>query len=114
MPSIQGPSIAPALTEPLTRPTHSIDTRFGISPPAGQIAAQRLVLQAIQNRNARQCDDPCQIGEDDPFFIADLGHVYRMHRTWKEKLPQVQPFYGWSMRSHFISPNPADPASGEM
>ena len=99
MPSIQVPSIPPALTELLAPRTHSIVPQFSINPPAGQIAAKRLILQAIQNRIARLGDEPCQLGEDDPFFIADLGHVYRQHRTWKETLPQVQPFYGQCLES---------------
>jgi ornithine decarboxylase len=32
--------------------------------------------------------------EDNPFFIADLGQVFRQHRRWKLNLPNVQPFYG--------------------
>lgn len=98
MPSIHGSSISPALAElltPITTPiTHSIDPRFNISPPAGQISPKRLISQAIQSRITRLGDEPCQLREDDPFFIADLGQVYRQHRRWKETLPQVQPFYG--------------------
>lgn len=94
MPSIHGSSIPPALAELSTPITDSIDPRFNISPPAGQVSPKRLISQAIQNRIARLGEEPCQLGEDDPFFIADLGQVYRQHRRWKETLPQVQPFYG--------------------
>lgn len=29
-----------------------------------------------------------------PFFIADLGRVYRQHLRWQTCLPRVTPFYG--------------------
>jgi len=29
----------------------------------------------------------------DPFFIIDLGNVYRKHKQWQRMLPRVQPFY---------------------
>ena len=96
MPSIQG---SPALAELSIPLTISSEPRFSLSPPAGQVSAKRLISQAIQNRVARVGDEPCQLGEDDPFFVADLGQVYRQHRRWKGTLPQVQPFYGRCLKS---------------
>lgn len=39
----------------------------------------------------------CAPGEDDAFFVADLGEVYRLHAEWKRRLGRVTPFYGASM-----------------
>ncbi|KAJ5909264.1 hypothetical protein N7495_001946 [Penicillium taxi] len=30
---------------------------------------------------------------DNPFFVADLGQVARLHRTWKQLFPEVHPYY---------------------
>jgi ornithine decarboxylase len=30
---------------------------------------------------------------EDPFYVADLGEVTRMHMQWKDMLPRVEPFY---------------------
>lgn len=35
----------------------------------------------------------CAPGEDDAFFVADLGEVYRLHAEWKRRLGRVTPFY---------------------
>lgn len=36
----------------------------------------------------------CEPGDEDTFFVADLGEVYRQHMRWKLNLPRVRPFYG--------------------
>ncbi|KAI9724526.1 MAG: Ornithine decarboxylase [Candelaria pacifica] len=38
-------------------------------------------------------NDTCEAGEEDAFFVADLGEVYRQHLRWKMNLPRVRPFY---------------------
>lgn len=37
--------------------------------------------------------DACEPGDEDTFFVADLGEVYRQHMRWKLNLPRVKPFY---------------------
>lgn len=36
----------------------------------------------------------CNIGEDDAFFVADVGEVYRQHLRWKMNLKRVKPHFG--------------------
>ena len=38
--------------------------------------------------------ETCEPGDEDTFFVADLGEVYRQHMRWKLNLPRVKPFYG--------------------
>lgn len=40
--------------------------------------------------------DICEAGEDDAFFVADMGEVYRQHLRWKLRLKRVKPHYGMS------------------
>lgn len=37
--------------------------------------------------------DLCDAGEEDSFFVADLGDVARSYRLWTERLPTVQAHY---------------------
>lgn len=40
--------------------------------------------------------DICEAGEEDAFFVADMGEVYRQHLRWKLLLNRVKPHYGRS------------------
>lgn len=34
--------------------------------------------------------------QENAFFVADLGEVYRQHLRWKSLLPRIEPFFGMS------------------
>ena len=38
--------------------------------------------------------DTCDAGDEDAFFVADMGEVYRQHLRWKMNLKRVKPHYG--------------------
>ena len=38
--------------------------------------------------------DTCGAGDEDAFFVADMGEVYRQHLRWKMNLKRVKPHYG--------------------
>jgi ornithine decarboxylase len=42
------------------------------------------------------------VGEEDAFFVADLGEVYRQHLRWKKNLGRVKPHYGKSAAFHVV------------
>ncbi|KAL2119434.1 hypothetical protein VTJ04DRAFT_6395 [Mycothermus thermophilus] len=56
-------------------------------------AAKQLIGQALRERVESVDHDFCEPGEEDTFFVADLGEVYRQHLRWKLNLPRVKPFY---------------------
>ena len=60
----------------------------GVSTPKG------LIGNAINERVGIIDHQTCGVGEEDAFFVADLGEVYRQHMRWKLNLPRVKPFYG--------------------
>ena len=39
--------------------------------------------------------DTCAPGDEDAFFVVDMGEVYRQHLRWKMNLKRVKPHYGW-------------------
>ncbi|MCJ1339077.1 Ornithine decarboxylase [Bachmanniomyces sp. S44760] len=59
-----------------------------------QYNRRELTGQALQERIRKINTDICDVGEEDAFFVADMGEVYRQHRRWKTNLPRVKPHYG--------------------
>lgn len=53
-----------------------------------------LVMDALQKRVQQIDHDTCDAGDEDAFFVADLGEVYRHHMQWKTHLKRVEPHYG--------------------
>ncbi|KAK4242494.1 pyridoxal-dependent decarboxylase [Achaetomium macrosporum] len=56
-------------------------------------AAKQLIGNALRDRVENIDHEFCEPGEEDTFFVADLGEVYRQHLRWKLNLPRVRPFY---------------------
>jgi ornithine decarboxylase len=61
------------------------------------LSPKRLIGDALRNRVENIDHEFCDPGEEDTFFVADLGEVYRQHLRWKLNLPRVKPFYGMSL-----------------
>lgn len=60
----------------------------------GKLVGKLLTEQALKKRVEGVDADTCEAGEEDTFFVADLGEVYRQHLRWKMNLPRVKPHYG--------------------
>lgn len=56
--------------------------------------AKALVQRVLREHISRINTDECEAGEEDAFYVADLGEVYRQHLRWKMNLTRVKPFYG--------------------
>ncbi len=63
--------------------------------------SKKLIGQALKKRVENIDHDICEPGEEDTFFVGDLGEVYRQHMRWKMNLPRVKPFYGKPSRLVF-------------
>ena len=72
-----------------------IDGRHGDNEIAATgLASESLIQKVLKERIAHIDVDTCEPGEEDAFYVADLGEVYRQHLRWKMKLARVKPFYG--------------------
>ncbi len=60
------------------------------------LASKALVQKVMKEQIARVDIDTCEPGEEDAFYVADMGEVYRQHLRWKMNLGRVKPFYGGS------------------
>lgn len=60
----------------------------------GANAPKNIIGSALKQRVENIDNDICEADDEDAFFVADLGEVYRQHMRWKRNLPRVKPFYG--------------------
>ena len=60
----------------------------------GVAASKDMVRAALKDHIGHIDVDKCQPGEEDAFYVADIGEVYRQHIRWKMNLGRVKPFYG--------------------
>lgn len=58
------------------------------------VTSKDTVVDVLRKHIAKIDVDNCQPGEEDAFYVADLGEVYRQHLRWKMNLGRVKPFYG--------------------
>jgi ornithine decarboxylase len=63
----------------------------------GALASKDIIQDAMMKKIAQIDVNTCQPGEEDAFYVADLGEVYRQHIRWKTSLGRVKPFYGESV-----------------
>ena len=62
----------------------------------GAWKSKQLIGEALKSRVEAIDHDTCNEGDEDAFFVADLGEVYRQHLRWKKNLARVKPHYGKS------------------
>ncbi|KAK3677528.1 Ornithine decarboxylase [Recurvomyces mirabilis] len=55
--------------------------------------AKEMIGAALQKHIKSVNPSECEAGEEDAFFVADIGEVYRQHMRWKKNLPRVTPHY---------------------
>lgn len=55
--------------------------------PVGEVMKQKLEARSALKWESDQ---------ENAFFVADLGEVYRQHLRWKSLLPRIEPFFGMS------------------
>jgi ornithine decarboxylase len=72
----------------------SIDSNIGSTVDYGAGKAKQLIGDALKSRVEAIDQDTCGAGEEDAFFVGDLGEVYRQHMRWKKNLGRVKPHYG--------------------
>lgn len=58
------------------------------------VTTSKEMIQSVLKKQIAQIDvDTCLPGQEDAFYVADLGEVYRQHLRWKMNLSRVKPFY---------------------
>ena len=70
------------------------DCSLGSITNNGASSPKQLIGAALKSRVEAIDHDICDVGDEDTFFVADLGEVYRQHLRWKKNLARVKPHYG--------------------
>ena len=90
--------MAPSATEITTQHASIILNREslikGFHAEDGVHSTEGLVKKTLTDRVKEIDIDSCEAGEEDAFFVADMGEVYRQHLRWKMHLKRVKPHYG--------------------
>lgn len=55
--------------------------------------AKQMIGAALQKHVQAVNTDDCEAGDEDAFFVADLGDVYRQHLRWKKHLGRIIPHF---------------------
>jgi ornithine decarboxylase len=53
-----------------------------------------VVMNTLKKRVEKIDIDTCKPGDEDAFYVGDLGEIYRQHIRWKMNLNRVKPHYG--------------------
>lgn len=71
-------------------------SRFENDSRDGVTFGKTLTQEVLKRRVGDIDTDGCNPGDEDAFFVADMGEVYRQHLRWKMNLKRVKPHYGQS------------------
>lgn len=69
----------------------------------GKEYGKTLTKDVLKGRIEAIDTDTCAAGDEDAFFVADMGEVYRQHLRWKMNLKRVKPHYGTFSFIDFLS-----------
>lgn len=75
----------------------NLETQDGVNfraVPGRSVGPREMVLDELKKRVAGIDTAGCEPGEEDAFYVADMGEIYRQHMRWKMNLGRVKPFYG--------------------
>lgn len=99
------PSAITAIETTVSRTTtYSVPEKLPHLALNGVSTPKELIGEALTKRVEEIDTETCEPGDEDTFFVADLGEVYRQHMRWKMNLKRVKPFYGtfiavWHVRA---------------
>jgi ornithine decarboxylase len=80
--------------ESVTTTLTSIYEKIIYADGNGAKTPKQMIGDALKEKVENIDHELCEPGDEDTFFVADLGEVYRQHMRWKKNLPRVKPFYG--------------------
>lgn len=68
-----------------------------------QSISDRSVQEIIREQVESIDTEAPEADEENAFFVADLGEIYRQQQRWKRLLPRIEPFFGMSIHLSFYS-----------
>lgn len=86
--AVAGVSVQSSITDPSHGDKYNPINQHGKNHRSATIVSNALRAK-IESINLQTCEP----GEEDAFYVADLGEVYRQHVRWKKTLSRVKPFF---------------------
>lgn len=74
------------------QPVSELESGAGRVHDGGKIGKE-MIGAALQKHIQSVDPHDCEPGDEDAFFVADVGDVYRQHMRWKKHLKRVTPHY---------------------
>lgn len=74
----------------------NINNKFDDFNPFNKSSAElsrKLISNSLNSHISSLNYELCEPGEENSFFVCDLGEVMRLYSNWILKLPRVKPFY---------------------
>lgn len=62
-----------------------------LEAPHEQAHAQ--IFHALKERIEAINEETCEPGDENSFFVCDVGEINRLYQNWQSELPGIQPFY---------------------
>lgn len=100
------PSTITTTYEEICDPSYFSESLNLVAPDHGfnhkkveRVPSKDSIHDILKRETAKIDVDSCQPGEENAFYVADLGEIYRQHQRWKRNLGRVKPFYGEWPRS---------------
>ena len=75
------------------KPTTSYESSSESAGNDGGKKTKKIIGAALQKHIQGINPHDCEAGEEDAFFVADMGDVYRQHQRWKKNLQRITPHY---------------------
>ena len=69
-------------------------TKCNYGQTNGAKNSKKLVRDALKDHIRGIDSNECEPGEDDAFFVCDMGEIYRQILRWKMNLKRAKPHYG--------------------
>lgn len=79
--------------EPCVFPSAPSEAACGVADTSTAIALAPAVRKALEVQVDKIDHDECAAGDEDSFFVADLGEVTRLYERWCRELPNVHAHY---------------------
>ncbi|KAL8635740.1 MAG: hypothetical protein Q9228_006799 [Teloschistes exilis] len=91
---VMAPSAIPTINGDNTTSRFENDVLIDYGKYSDGVNYGKTLTQDVLKRRVGGIDtDGCNPGDEDAFFVADMGEVYRQHLRWKMNLKRVKPHY---------------------
>ncbi|CAN3374103.1 ornithine decarboxylase [Diutina rugosa] len=86
--------------EPPHAPKMSMAAPVPAPVPPSAVVASTAVAKALY-KQIQVDHEVCDAGDEDSFFVCDLGEIRRAFAQWQHQLPMVKPYYAVKCNPHF-------------